>query len=1035
MPSIEAVRAIVKQAYGNVEECRPDILRARQRLAGKTATIGYFDCSEDVPCDIGDLRSYQENLLGEEYFRMQGALQWNLYLYFVVGSDTYSRLARSELLQLIQADLLYARKFVVRTSDLLEELRVPLQPSDGQDVPSDFLELWSSKLGTAGLGGLLRQSVPATRVVERYLESGPFRASRPLKHSTRKVKKPLQRPRMITGIHIKRFRPCLDGLELALGPVTLVSGPNGSGKTSLLEAIEAWFCGRTQRDPDAGIPVQGIGIRFEGSSRFSWNRWTPGDYRARELSWYGVHRPRRTSMPSSFRRFNFFWTDAAVQFAESHTESDMSEALSNLVVGEEASVVEKRAKSALGILRTNVKELSKQRTDVSARLRDSRASLTELRKHFDRLKLLSDKFTIRMKAAGWCSEASLEDVGTITVRVLDLIQAGTDFEKRWPRFYRMTQASLARKLDKIAQLHKEIRPLERKTQDLQTKLLQATRRCSELDNTNRTLRELAKYLRDKDSPRMHTLSEDVETLNRKIANTEHALKLLKRAPHLEALPQDALVGELVRFLRRETEEIKSRLAASRTKLEDARQQFEKKEQLGAQVRATAKKLLAIDPSMQKCPVCGTIHAKGKLSDKLREQLSENHPTSLEDLETQFSELRERESGVEQRLTTVQHVQEAYHAFTEKSCSELEFQVAVAKLSTASRKRSRLRGELSRLQEVSRRLQSAGLSEARYRELTEWFSAAFQGADLNLEQLDALQRETLAKKRATNIKGLKRKVSDLQLKQTQLLKPYLPKEGTIEPTQYLEDAMEGIREQRQLLDKALLLVSVDRLPRLNDVIRQLRLVYEVLEQTEKKLEERPKGQHSLLESARQNVSTQERELSTIGESIGRAQAAISVLEDLVEGEYSKESYMQEYIQRDIDYIGTLFRHLCAPREFSGISFADKTGDLRPIRASNRQSCAIAQISSNQRSALALSVFMSLNGRLAAGPPYVLLDDPVAHADDLNTLSLLDYLRVLVASQKRQIIFATANRKVATLFRRKMEVLGCDVFREIRLGRQM
>jgi len=61
--------------------------------------------------------------------------------------------------------------------------------------------------------------------------------------------------------------------------------------------------------------------------------------------------------------------------------------------------------------------------------------------------------------------------------------------------------------------------------------------------------------------------------------------------------------------------------------------------------------------------------------------------------------------------------------------------------------------------------------------------------------------------------------------------------------------------------------------------------------------------------------------------------------------------------------------------------------------------------------------------------------VAHADDLNTLSLLDYLRVLVALRKRQIIFATANRKVATLFRRKMEVLGCDVFREIRLGRHM
>ena len=67
-----------------------------------------------------------------------------------------------------------------------------------------------------------------------------------------------------------------------------------------------------------------------------------------------------------------------------------------------------------------------------------------------------------------------------------------------------------------------------------------------------------------------------------------------------------------------------------------------------------------------------------------------------------------------------------------------------------------------------------------------------------------------------------------------------------------------------------------------------------------------------------------------------------------------------------------------------------------------------------------------------PKFLLLDEPVANIDDLNVLALLDFLRELVITHKRQIFFTTANRNVARLFRRKFSFLLQD-FQELRFLR--
>lgn len=95
----------------------------------------------------------------------------------------------------------------------------------------------------------------------------------------------------------------------------------------------------------------------------------------------------------------------------------------------------------------------------------------------------------------------------------------------------------------------------------------------------------------------------------------------------------------------------------------------------------------------------------------------------------------------------------------------------------------------------------------------------------------------------------------------------------------------------------------------------------------------------------------------------------------------------------------------------------------------------QISTGQRAALGLSIFLAQNTQLSSAPPVILIDDPIAHVDDLNSLSFLDYLREIILTDRRQLFFATANDKLATLFERKFDFLGSEKFRRINLYREM
>jgi chromosome segregation protein len=138
------------------------------------------------------------------------------------------------------------------------------------------------------------------------------------------------------------------------------------------------------------------------------------------------------------------------------------------------------------------------------------------------------------------------------------------------------------------------------------------------------------------------------------------------------------------------------------------------------------------------------------------------------------------------------------------------------------------------------------------------------------------------------------------------------------------------------------------------------------------------------------------------------------------------------KKSLDAIGeeinAAFVRIHSPNEYEYVG----DGEVLLRSRESKETWSLDRVSTGQRSAFALSVFLALNRTAANAPPVVLIDDPVAHVDDLNALSFLDYLRDLAVHSKRQIFFATADTRIASLFARKFGFLGED-FKTIRLTR--
>jgi len=136
------------------------------------------------------------------------------------------------------------------------------------------------------------------------------------------------------------------------------------------------------------------------------------------------------------------------------------------------------------------------------------------------------------------------------------------------------------------------------------------------------------------------------------------------------------------------------------------------------------------------------------------------------------------------------------------------------------------------------------------------------------------------------------------------------------------------------------------------------------------------------------------------------------------------------------INNFFATLHWPRDFKDVRLENDKGlelTVSSVTAPEDRHPAHLRLSAGQRSALAISVFWTLNTAFLSIPDIILMDEPVQNIDELNILNFLDGLRWFVETTNKQVFLTTASQRIQALARKKFAYLKDD-FIEVRLRRE-
>jgi hypothetical protein len=439
---------------------------------------------------------------------------------------------------------------------------------------------------------------------------------------------------------------------------------------------------------------------------------------------------------------------------------------------------------------------------------------------------------------------------------------------------------------------------------------------------------------------------------------------------------------------------------------------------------TAQEILQWSANPDHCPLCRTEFEEGQLLAQMMADVEDSTSEQASLLQSAISSAREAMANARAMVAILRPL----HTFVGSSALTVTVAQALEQIGQERTALERDRQELDKIQAQTQQLQSDGLSS---QDLSKKLLAAGRAELPSLEELQRIQSnhtETLKKFQSAEKTALQE--SDVLRQECDALAERLSIEALGDTNKLTKSVKELISDAeaalgaRQILS-SILTISSETTP--EEIALNLATTQRLVAQVTTAVAQESANDKALNDETK-NVESLVKKIEESDTKITRASAAELVLNTLAE-QSSGGELASQILAENAAAIARTFASIHMPNEFE-IRIAQ--GKLVIIRRSNGAEVQLDHMSTGQRAAYAVSLFLAMNGRLQSGPPVLLLDDPVAHIDDINMLSFLDHLRQLAIGGSRQIFFATADTKLAGLFRHKFRFLG-DEFKELRLSR--
>ncbi|GAA0729640.1 exonuclease SbcC [Halorubrum trapanicum] len=776
------------------------------------------------------------------------------------------------------------------------------------------------------------------------------------------------------------FRRPASKRTLDAKPFTLLYGRNGSGKTSLLDAATLGMVGQvrgetTQRSwkyRDLNVTLTGNG---DGPIRLSNDT---SDVADRISAWYGFRPEGKATRHTEFYHVNYHEAGSTTRLAELDTDLDIEQTIRRSLYGEQLS----KARSEK---RELVKEAGSRIEQEEKRIAELTAEIRELENKADRAENL---FSTARSAREELSPGMREFIPTPPSRRHD-DEGSEDSNEEWvdtwttwgERVARLDESLKSAGLSSDEPKTPETLASELATEKNRTETaIETLEDIEEWQNRQKQLRELQEEL---NSTRWGETPPTVAFVATILSIEEFEISDLRAIE--KAISDEGPESEesLEKWRTRVTAVLKEeleRLSDKREAIREISDLQERREELLDEIRSQTEEYLDITDEVAHCPACYVEQTEKSIRNR-----------------EQPEDLLSSESGVPDQLQAdIEHIEHALEVLDRPT-----WELVTDKFETQF-------GDVCRAEDfwgVFERTSFESLPSVSDAHVTRFGEAIRQNPLWNLSSGEAIELVEHSHQKVTeklesrekSVEDFARPIDDVQKAIQRLKDRRIELDAGI---QILQDHAIGEHQQNEFrvaADRTVLHTAKSEFQSDAVVVES---VAQINEQIEKKQTDLDHHQHR-----KEGYEDGIERLQTVFDKAG--------------GDENLTAYVREHMSA----ITTLFQAFQRPYQFNEVQLNDDD-EVRVIRRGqdDPKPEPITDMSSGQRAALALAIFVTNNLTHAHAPPVMLLDEPFAHLDDINTISFFNLLIELATrrdgEQDRQVIFATANEDIADLLERKI-----------------
>ena len=328
-----------------------------------------------VITDSKVMDEFEENYIEPTFYSIEGDLSWNLYLVFVLEKTEFEKL-KSDQKYAFENNERFTRKFVIDINDFLKYIPVgKVINKDDQKPILNPVGDWTSILEKENLTFCLERFL--TDNVELFLENKVKNNNVSIDNTKIKnIKLKDYQPLRLNSLKIgSKFRDfCFNSnTNFDFRNVNLFSGPNGCGKTSVLDAIELTMTGEMKKNDQNDNNTSDLyqnDLNSKCQVVLSNNALIsiplePGEKRKREILYYKSKDRGGAKLNTLFHQYNYYSYEDAYTFCYLNQQPDYNEEFSKIIFGESTKTTEKNWIRYKKGFEESLEKIRKQKSNIT----------------------------------------------------------------------------------------------------------------------------------------------------------------------------------------------------------------------------------------------------------------------------------------------------------------------------------------------------------------------------------------------------------------------------------------------------------------------------------------------------------------------------------------------------------------------------------------------------------------------------------------------------------------------------------------------